>query len=139
MVKMICSSDTSRGFACRHPDRPVAEAVSGRFGARRRHFSCRLPAFREKFRQPTQVDGGHGHGEYQLGAVEAAQLQLPQRAVLLAVAEDGFDQLANDLTHRVAGMRVVRSSIALARFLVFCATCGVTPIARQSATKSAVS
>jgi hypothetical protein len=53
------------------------EVVSGRFGAQRTHLSCRLPTFREKFRQPAQVDGGHGHGEYQLSSFEAAQLQLP--------------------------------------------------------------
>src|SRR4029078_8251835 len=76
----------------------------GRFGAQRTDLSCRLPALREKFRQPPQVDRRHGHGEYQLGALEAAQFQLSQRAVLLAIAEDGFDQLAHDLTPRIAGM-----------------------------------
>ena len=85
---MICSSGRARGFAYRHPVRPALEVVSGRLGARRTHLSCRSPAFREKFWHPAQVDGGHGHGEYQLGTVEATQLQLPKRAVLLAVAED---------------------------------------------------
>src|ERR1700758_5642243 len=77
----------------------------GRFrsvGAQHRLLSRQLPAFSEKFWQPAQVDGGHRQSEYQLGAFEATQLQLAQRAVLLAIAEDGFDQLANDLTHCVA-------------------------------------
>ena len=101
---MIRSSGRTRSFAYRHPVRPALEVVSGRFGAPRTHLSCRSPAFRKKFGHPAQVDGGHGHSEYQLGTVEATQLQLPKRAVLLAIAEDGFDQLANDLTDRVAGM-----------------------------------
>src|SRR5580704_4872991 len=97
---MVCSSGRAWGFAFR----PALEVVSGCFDAQRTHLSYRSPAFSKKLRHPAQVDGGHGYSEYQLGALEATQLQLPQRAVLLAVAEDGFDQLANDLTHRVAGM-----------------------------------
>src|SRR6266536_2935297 len=73
---MICSSGRTRGFGSRHRVRPALEAVSDRFGAQRRHLSCRSPAFSEKFRQPAQVDGGHGQSEYQLGALEATQLQL---------------------------------------------------------------
>src|SRR5512137_2098256 len=103
-MKMVCSSGRTRDFALRHPVRPALEVVSGRFGTPRTHLSRRSPAFSEKFRHPAQVDGGHGHSENQRSAVEATQLQLPQGAVLLAVAEDGFDQLANNLTHRVAGM-----------------------------------
>jgi hypothetical protein len=39
-----------------------------------------------------------------LGAFDATQLELAKCAALLAVAKDGFDQLANDLTHGIAGM-----------------------------------
>src|ERR1700687_765934 len=97
-------SHGSRDCVYGRPVRPVSEAVSGLFGIQQRQLSCRLPAVSEKFRQPAQVDGGHGHGEYQLGALDATQFQLAKRAVLLTINEDGFDQLTNDLTHGVAGM-----------------------------------
>src|SRR5512134_1816390 len=93
---MTGSSDWTRGVAVRHPVRPGWEVVAGRFGVLRTHLSCRLPAVSQEWRQPAQVDRRHGHGEDQLGAFKAAQLQLPQCAVLLAVTKDGFDQLAND-------------------------------------------
>jgi hypothetical protein len=68
---------------------------------------CQLSALRGNFQQPAQVHRRHGHGEYQLGAFEAAQIQLPKRAALVTVAEDGFDQLANDLLIRPRNSRVV--------------------------------
>ena len=86
-------SHGSRDCVYGRPVRPVSEAVSGWFGIQQRQLSCRLPAVSEKFRQPAQVDGGHGHGEYQLGALDATQFQLAKRAVLFTITEDGFDQL----------------------------------------------
>ena len=62
----------------------------------------------EKLRQATQIDHGRGEREQQLDLLEAAQLHLPQRAVLLGVAEHGLDELAGDLAQRVA--RVARGA-----------------------------
>src|SRR5687768_11390082 len=101
---MIHSSSGRRGFVFGDRARPVSKAVAGRFGVWRRHLSCRLPAFREEFRQSTQVNRRHGEGEYQFSALKSAQLQLPKSAVLLAVAENSFDQFPSDLTDGVAGM-----------------------------------
>ena len=101
---MVRWNHVTLGGMHRRPVRRVSGAVYGRFSAQQRHRSRHLPAFSKKFRQPSQVDGGHRQCEYQLGTLEATQLQLAQRAVLLAVAEDSFDQFANDLTHCIAGM-----------------------------------
>src|SRR5262245_24904371 len=101
---MIYSGDPTHGFICCAPARTVSRVVSGRFGIWRRHLSCRSSTFGKKFRHPPQVDRCHGQSEYQFGAFEATQLQLSKGAVLFAVAEDGFDQFASDLTYRVARM-----------------------------------
>src|SRR5436309_15050959 len=81
------------------------------FQSRRRTHLSRLSTAghhgprRQQTRQATQIDGEHSQREYVAHRGAAAQLDLANRtAVLLAVAKQRFDHLANDLTHRVAGM-----------------------------------
>ncbi len=68
----------------------------------------------------------------------AAVARLRSRAMLLA-NRSPRDGLRRALGQIVTGCRVVRASMALRRFVAFCATCGVTPSARTVATKSRVS
>jgi len=64
----------------------------------------------------------------------------PQQRDRLQPSETFFDALPLLLADSIAAWRVVRASMALPPLRpLFCATCGVTPRWRHSATKSAVS
>jgi len=65
--------------------------------------------------------------------------RLAEQAGRLEPAEDLLDELPLSLAHDVAGVARGAASIALERFAVFWATCGVTCSPRRPATKSRVS
>jgi len=82
---------------------------------------------------------GHGHGEHLTGGLQTTHFQLAKRAVRPGITEHCLDQFANDFADRVAeapGSAFIDRAGA-GGYLLFCATCGVTPILRQSSAKSA--
>jgi hypothetical protein len=100
---MICLGATARlclppaGSAC------LGDRFGG-LGVKQRHLSCQSPARSEKFGQRKLTAVMVVRANMCSARIGATQLELPKCAVLLAVAKDGFDQLANDLTRGIAGM-----------------------------------
>src|SRR5713226_6382202 len=80
------------------------EAVLRPIHTHQRYLSRRLPGSLEELGQATQVHHGHRERKHLLCARQAPYLQLPKPPVLLGVAKDRLDQLANDLAHRVTGV-----------------------------------
>ena len=76
---------------------------------------------------PHQIVNGRHKREHPPDSALAPMSRLAQQRHGLDPAEDLLDALAFPLADRVARWRVVRSSMALRRCAVFCATCGVTP------------
>src|SRR5439155_1041902 len=102
------------------------------FRSRRRTHLSRLSTAghhgprRQQTRQATQIDGEHSQREYVAHLGAAAQLDLANRtAVLLAVAKQRFDHLANDLTHRVASRSLVIICVSLMPFCALKSTSGL--------------
>src|ERR671912_1365217 len=75
------------------------------FTARWTHLFC-LSAwiYRKQLRQAAQVNHRRRKREDEIYPLQPAQLHLAQDAVLLAVAEHRFDELARVLAKRISGM-----------------------------------